>query len=51
MAAALGWESHDRFDVLIWIACVFLSILVHEFGHGLTARTLCPASGRRSSST
>ena len=42
MAAALGWESHDRFEVLIWIACVFVSILVHEFGHGLTARALFP---------
>lgn len=40
MAAALGWESHDRFFVLIWIACVFISILVHEFGHGLTAENL-----------
>ena len=40
MAAALGWESHDRFYVLVWIACVFLSILVHEFGHGLTAEWL-----------
>ena len=42
MAAVLGWESHDRFDVLIWIGCVFVSILVHEFGHGLTARALFP---------
>jgi membrane-associated protease RseP (regulator of RpoE activity) len=25
-------------DVVLWIACVFLSILVHEFGHGLMAR-------------
>jgi stage IV sporulation protein FB len=40
MAAALGWESHDRFYVLIWIACVFISIVVHEFGHGLTAERL-----------
>ncbi|GIW86714.1 MAG: hypothetical protein KatS3mg108_1038 [Isosphaeraceae bacterium] len=23
---------------LIWVACVFVSILVHEFGHALTAR-------------
>ena len=40
IAAALGWENNERFDVLIWIACVFLSILVHEFGHGLTAERL-----------
>jgi Zn-dependent protease len=24
--------------VLIWVACVFLSILVHEYGHGLMAK-------------
>ena len=24
--------------VLIWVGCVFVSILVHEYGHGLTAR-------------
>jgi Zn-dependent protease len=41
MTAVLGWESHDRFYVLIWVACVLLSILVHEFGHALTARDLC----------
>ena len=40
IAAALGWNSHDRFDVLIWVGCVFLSILVHEFGHGLTAERM-----------
>ncbi len=48
MAAVLGWESHDQFYVLIWIACVFVSILVHEFGHGLTAKYL---SRRRPSVT
>ena len=42
MAAVLGWESHDGWEVLIWIAIVFVSILVHEFGHGLTARALSP---------
>src|SRR5262249_50079467 len=24
--------------ILIWVGCVFVSILVHEYGHGLTAR-------------
>src|SRR4051812_11429490 len=24
--------------VLLWIVCVFISILVHEYGHGLMAR-------------
>jgi stage IV sporulation protein FB len=42
LAAALGWESHDGWEVLIWIGVVFVSILVHEFGHGLTARALSP---------
>jgi stage IV sporulation protein FB len=40
MAAALGWESHPRFYVLVWIGCVFVSILVHEFGHALTTERL-----------
>ena len=43
MAAALGWETHDRFYVLVWVACVFVSILVHEFGHGLTAERVSRA--------
>jgi Zn-dependent protease len=42
MTAVLGWSRNDPVDILIWIACVFVSILVHEFGHGLTARTLFP---------
>jgi stage IV sporulation protein FB len=44
LSAALGWEGRDGAQVLVWIACVFVSILVHEFGHGLTARAL---SGQR----
>jgi stage IV sporulation protein FB len=43
MTAALGWETHDRFYVFVWIACVFISILVHEFGHALTAERLSRA--------
>jgi stage IV sporulation protein FB len=42
MAAVLGWQGRSGPEVIIWIACVFVSILVHEFGHGLTARTLSP---------
>jgi len=33
-------SSHD-FEIkrlLVWVACVFSSIMVHEFGHALTAR-------------
>jgi stage IV sporulation protein FB len=43
MSAALGWGGNQTpfGHVLIWIACVFVSILVHEFGHGLTAENLC----------
>ncbi|MGF1580768.1 MAG: site-2 protease family protein [Gemmataceae bacterium] len=34
LAAILGWQSPPRLEsTAIWIACVFVSILVHEFGH------------------
>jgi stage IV sporulation protein FB len=43
MAAVLSnWENRSGPEIVIWIACVFISILVHEFGHGLTARALSP---------
>ena len=42
MTAVLGWSRDEPIDILIWIACVFVSIVVHEFGHGLTARALFP---------
>lgn len=40
MAAMLGWDLVEKQPVLfsIWVAVVFLSILVHEFGHALTAK-------------
>lgn len=40
MSAALGWSSVSRgFPfLLVWIACVLVSILVHEFGHVLVGR-------------
>jgi stage IV sporulation protein FB len=37
----LGWRlvSASQFDLLlIWLACVFISILVHEYGHAFLAR-------------
>jgi stage IV sporulation protein FB len=41
----LGWEPENMGAVLIFIGCAFLSILVHEYGHGLTARAFgSPAS-------
>ena len=40
VAALLGWTRGDFVAILIWVACVFVSILVHEFGHGLAARAL-----------
>jgi Zn-dependent protease len=33
-----GVGRRDVPDVLLWMACVFVSILVHEFGHGLMGR-------------
>jgi len=38
IAAALGWQNNNLPLVVAWVACVFVSILVHEFGHGLTAK-------------
>jgi Zn-dependent protease len=36
--AALGWQNHELPLVAVWVACGFVSILVHEFGHGLMSR-------------
>jgi Zn-dependent protease len=36
--AMLGWQSENIPLVLLWVACVFVSILVHEYGHALMAR-------------
>ncbi|HEY2156777.1 MAG TPA: site-2 protease family protein [Isosphaeraceae bacterium] len=40
MAAMLGWNLTEGSGklLLVWVGCVFFSILVHEFGHALTAR-------------
>jgi len=37
-AALLGWNVDDLPGTALWIACVFVSVLVHELGHALTAR-------------
>ncbi len=38
ISAMLGWKPENLPLVAIWVACVFVSIVVHEYGHGLTAR-------------
>ena len=40
LSALLGWSSKSFSEIVVWVACVFVSIMVHEFGHGLTARAL-----------
>jgi stage IV sporulation protein FB len=45
VSALLGAQGGELQDIVIWIACVFVSILAHEFGHGLMARAFgYPAS-------
>ncbi len=44
LAAFLGWSNRSGGEVVVWVACVFVSVLVHEFGHGLTARALAAQS-------
>src|SRR4051794_49713 len=38
LATFLGWNPDSPESMVIWVACVFVSILVHEFGHALTAQ-------------
>jgi stage IV sporulation protein FB len=38
VSAVLGWQDYDLAAVALWVACVLLSILVHEFGHALMAK-------------
>jgi len=40
MSALLGWNLADRNlgYLALWIVCVFVSILIHEFGHVLMGR-------------
>jgi stage IV sporulation protein FB len=35
ISAVMGWEPHNLPMVAFWVACVFFSVLVHEYGHGL----------------
>ena len=38
IAVLLGYSSGDIVQILVWIAVVFISILVHELGHALAFR-------------
>lgn len=38
MSAVLGFQENNIPAVLIWIGCVLVSILVHEYGHALMAK-------------
>jgi stage IV sporulation protein FB len=43
----LGWQAAKDFDLLlVWVACVFVSVIVHELGHALTARVFGARDGR-----
>lgn len=37
--AVLGWQDRNLPMVAVWVGCGFVSILVHEYGHGLMAKT------------
>lgn len=37
MAVAIGWFStQSPFETMLWVGVIFVSVLVHEFGHALT---------------
>jgi Zn-dependent protease len=38
VSALLGFSSRDPLFVVIWVGVVFVSILVHEFGHAVAMR-------------
>ncbi len=38
VSAILGWRENNLPVVLLWVLCVFVSILVHEYGHALMSR-------------
>lgn len=40
VAAALGWNGEEPQLTLIWMLCVFASVLIHELGHALMAEAL-----------
>lgn len=38
VAALLGWNDDNLGLVALWIVCMLVSIVVHEYGHGLTTK-------------
>jgi len=38
VSVVMGWQPRNLPAVALWVACVFVSILVHEYGHGLMAK-------------
>jgi Zn-dependent protease len=38
VSVVLGWEPRNLPVVGLWVACVLVSILVHEYGHALMAK-------------
>jgi Zn-dependent protease len=38
ITGGVGRRDIEPWEVLLWVPCVFVSILVHEYGHGLMAR-------------
>ena len=38
VSLVMGWSPHNPKLMLVWVLCVFVSILVHELGHALTAQ-------------
>ena len=38
ISAVLGFRDNNLPAVAIWVGCVLVSILVHEYGHGLMAK-------------
>ncbi len=38
MSGILGFQNEQLMSVAIWIGCVLLSILVHEYGHAMMAK-------------
>ena len=39
VSVVMGWQDRNLPMVALWVACVFVSILVHEYGHALMAKT------------